>query len=1341
MMNILRCLSLVFISSIVSFYTIAQGSWKPLSDLSTSERENAVSFGLNQRIYIGTGATDNGYQSDFWEFDPVVGTWSQKADLPGVAREMAIGFTAINKGFIGLGLSDGGELDDLWSYDPISNVWTEKKSFEAGQRYAATCAVENNIAYVGLGRDGSGSLTSDFWSYDPIADDWIQLTAYTGGAREFATSFAIDGKVYVGLGNTTLTNVKKDLYEYNITGNSWTQKTDLTGVARSSAVGYTSGASGVVGLGNDTNIDVLKDFWLYDPQGNSWSALSDMEGAGRFGATVAVLDDIAYVGTGSSGGSRFKDFWKFDASHTTSPPILSKVAIVASNKVLIEWEASADGYIIERSIGNETSYEVISTISSSEESFLDSDVATNSDLFYRVIAVDEYGNSEPSNSLRAESEGSWTELGLFAEGPRSAPVSFAYNDFGYVGGASFLITDDFWKYDPDQDTWTQLADMGDAARSEPASFVLGENLYVLCGQDQNQNLLKSVMKYNFSSNSWVKMKDFGGVARYAATAFVVNNTAYFGFGEGENYSYLKDFWKYNDATDDWTQLSDFDGKARRNAFAFTIQDKVYLGGSSRSEYKDFWIFDSSLETWSQIGDVPFASVYDLPTFVIDEKAYVVSNELGSEFTERKTHLWQFDPQNNTWRRKANFPGKERSGAVDFAIKNTIYFGFGSPSGVIDDFWKYELNAEGVAAPRNLRIDKFSDSEITISWDDVSDNESSFVVELSTDFKSFHEQVRTEANVTSFSHSEIVSNSTYVWRVKAVNETAESDYTEIVYDNTGPNWARRANFPNESSTGSPVFSTDDKAYFLDSSDNDQKSRNLWEYDPIADVWTQKSNFYGTPRHNATTFAVQGKGYIVGGDVGFIDYVKDVWQYDPNTNYWEQKGDFPDQARVGSTGFGSDSKGYMVFGETTINGDNNLKELWEYDPAQDLWTRKSDFPEAARRGGNAFVLGSKIFAGLGDTGLNSNENNFYEYDVAMDNWTKRQNSPVTYGAGSAFVIQNQIYMRNSNSNNNTIYRYDIDTDNWVGFANYPGIPESSGFVAFGIKNRGYIGILNSNDNELWEFIPIPYAPFIISASAIPTASVELTLSAVDSVNIAGLIIQRAESALAYENIDTISTEGLTYIDSNLTPGSKYFYRVVAYNTFGNSGPRFEKAVTLAELPEKPTDLELGLNSLRDQIVLTWADNSDDELVFELERSKGSDGEFELIIALDPNTLTYTDTDVVLEEQYQYRIRAVNISGGSDYSEAVTITIASANSMSAVESVISAYPNPSKGKLTINPGNLIVSNIEVYSFLGQLLRDIDGNNQLHVLDLSNFENGLYYVKVKTNGGEVTKKVYLVQ
>ena len=71
------------------------------------------------------------------------------------------------------------------------------------------------------------------------------------------------------------------------------------------------------------------------------------------------------------------------------------------------------------------------------------------------------------------------------------------------------------------------------------------------------------------------------------------------------------------------------------------------------------------------------------------------------------------------------------------------------------------------------------------------------------------------------------------------------------------------------------------------------------------------------------------------------------------------------------------------------------------------------------------------------------------------------------------------------------------------------------------------------------------------------------------------------------------------------------------------------------------------------------------------------------------------------------------------------------------ISVYPNPNNGTFTIQLENTTENNsIEIYSVLGQSVFT-KANTKETIIDISNLEKGIYFIKINQQNTTITKKV----
>ncbi len=138
---------------------------------------------------------------------------------------------------------------------------------------------------------------------------------------------------------------------------------------------------------------------------------------------------------------------------------------------------------------------------------------------------------------------------------------------------------------------------------------------------------------------------------------------------------------------------------------------------------------------------------------------------------------------------------------------------------------------------------------------------------------------------------------------------------------------------------------------------------------------------------------------------------------------------------------------------------------------------------------------------------------------------------------------------------------------------------------------------------------------------------------------------------------------------------------------------------------------------------------------------DGEF--VGIFDANTTTYTDEDMAPGE-YSYSIRVIY---GGDYDvtyyamsclETITVIVPPL-SIAENEVVNSIYPNPTSGDLHINAEAM--THVTVFNAMGQMVYDQNVNADSMVLNMGQFESGVYMVRIDTENGSSVKRITVVK
>jgi FtsP/CotA-like multicopper oxidase with cupredoxin domain len=156
--------------------------------------------------------------------------------------------------------------------------------------------------------------------------------------------------------------------------------------------------------------------------------------------------------------------------------------------------------------------------------------------------------------------------------------------------------------------------------------------------------------------------------------------------------------------------------------------------------------------------------------------------------------------------------------------------------------------------------------------------------------------------------------------------------------------------------------------------------------------------------------------------------------------------------------------------------------------------------------------------------------------------------------------------------------------------------------------------------------------------------------------GFRIERAIEPNAFAEINTVDVNVTDYNDTNVVPGITYTYRVLDFNSDGNSLPSNTVMVTAAA-PAVPSNLvatasAAGINP--PTVSLTWVDNSNNEAGFTIQRATNSGFTKGLTtITVGANVTTYTDSTVIAKKKYYYKIRAFNAIGDSEYVKPVRVT----------------------------------------------------------------------------------------
>lgn len=186
--------------------------------------------------------------------------------------------------------------------------------------------------------------------------------------------------------------------------------------------------------------------------------------------------------------------------------------------------------------------------------------------------------------------------------------------------------------------------------------------------------------------------------------------------------------------------------------------------------------------------------------------------------------------------------------------------------------------------------------------------------------------------------------------------------------------------------------------------------------------------------------------------------------------------------------------------------------------------------------------------------------------------------------------------------------------------------------------------------------PTVPSGLTAIA-GNAQVNLTWSA--SSGATGYYLKRSTtSGGPYSQVSAQAST--TYSDTSVTNGTKYFYVVSSYNSYGQSANSAEVSATPQASPPPPVPTGLQATPGNTQVSLAWI-ASTGATSYNVKRSTANGGPYTQISA--PATTSFTDTGLTNGTTYYYVVSAVSSAGESANSSQVSATPAAPATAPAV------------------------------------------------------------------------------
>ena len=674
----------------------------------------------------------------------------------------------------------------------------------------------------------------------------------------------------------------------------WVQKPsigDTDWAERYGASGFSIGSDGyVVGgktVGRQNNASSVQDVYKYS--GNSWSRVADCATFGRVNGVSFTINGKVYVGTGyiqsnNSNPTLLSDLWEYNPTTNT----WTQKASLSSGRygsfcfVIGNYAYVGGGY--------------------------DASFAYRSDCSRYNPATNTWSSVASLPSLEA----------------RAGAAAFSLGSKGFIAGgiksSNPADQKDLWQYDTLTNVWQAKASMPAAAPicAWASGFAINGKGYVAGGINSTANFFNTCFEYDTTTNSWAQKASMP-IATSMCANWVTGNEAYMVTGLNSAANPGTSFIKFNPSSNTWSNLTAPKATARSRMSSTVINGKLFIGPGVYGDYnyfvttaspvfrRDTWLYDPAAETWTQKDSFPVVRA-NASTFTIDGNIYVVGGV--DAVNTPQTSCWSYNPVNGTWTQKANFPGTARMAGVGITINNRGYYGF------------------GVANTNNY----FND------W-----------------------------------------------------------YEYIAASNT---WVARASGPVgfEGRYQAGAFAIKDKGYVVAGSTFGSSPAQCYEYNPATNSWTFKANLNNNTRNAGAAFSIGNKGYYACGylQLGYLQeasFIKELYEFDPVANTWTQKASLPvAHPREGCVGAGIGGHGYLCGGMEVSTTPNGTDEMFTYK--SDLWQFTPDSIVPTIVGGDtAFCAGNSIMVNYRTVALSLNAGNVFT--LQLSNASGSFASPIVLG----------------------------------------------------------------------------------------------------------------------------------------------------------------------------------------------------------------------------------------------------------------------------------------------------------------------------------------------------------
>ncbi|NIR47130.1 T9SS type A sorting domain-containing protein [candidate division KSB1 bacterium] len=222
-----------------------------------------------------------------------------------------------------------------------------------------------------------------------------------------------------------------------------------------------------------------------------------------------------------------------------------------------------------------------------------------------------------------------------------------------------------------------------------------------------------------------------------------------------------------------------------------------------------------------------------------------------------------------------------------------------------------------------------------------------------------------------------------------------------------------------------------------------------------------------------------------------------------------------------------------------------------------------------------------------------------------------------------------------------------------------------------------------------------------------AVQLTWRANPEPDLAYYAIHRATVSSPSSEIARVPPTDTTYLDTEITLGNIYTYRIAAIDSAGNESELSDEIMVAADIATPVEMKSFTAQFLANRVVLKWITATEtNNFGFEVERSLPNH-DFEKIgfvagngTVTVPKTYKFVDTEISTGKVF-YRLKQIDLDGRFDYSDILTVNIGVPEHFE----LSANYPNPFNPETSFdyNVSRDAKISLTVYDLLGRKIKTL--------------------------------------